>query len=95
MKGLQEKCKYNDKIRTNQGRNSFGHPSKSHLGLLDFEHPEPPKSQPRIFNMNSILNNSKINNMNAFKKIAKDSLKDKISFKNHQGKPITYRACRV
>ncbi len=95
MKGLQEKCKYNDQIRRNQGRNSLGHPNKSHLGLLDFEHPEPPKSQPRIFNMNSILNNSKINNMNAFKKIAKNSLKDKISFKNHQGKPITYRACRV
>lgn len=39
--GATGKCKYNDQIRRNQGRNSLGHPNKSHLGLLDFEHPEP------------------------------------------------------
>lgn len=95
MKGLKEKVKYNEQIRQSQGRGSVSYENRPQLGLLDFEHQSLKKPETKVYNLNSILNNSKMNNISTFKKLAKNSMKDKICFKNHLGKPITYRACRV
>lgn len=39
MKGLREKSKYNEKIRSNQQKSMLQRQGQNSLGLLDYEHP--------------------------------------------------------
>lgn len=48
MKGLSEKYKYNEKIRSNQQKSMLQKLGENSLGLLDFEHPESEKIPSKI-----------------------------------------------
>lgn len=92
MKGLKEKRKYNDKIRSNQQRSMFEHQNRQNLGLLDYEHPLVNLPQSQVHSFNKVVSDYSKNNIKVFKKLVCSSLTNKLCFRNHQGKPVTYRA---
>jgi hypothetical protein len=98
MKGMKEKSKYNEFLRTriNDGKENNLTSKNSSLNLSKFEEfyehraKFSKKEKCSLLPMNLVLNESPLNNYQGLKKLTDQNKSSKVVFVNHQGKPITY-----